>query len=447
MKKVITYGSFDLFHEGHYNLLKNARALGDYLIVGVTTEQYDARRGKLNIVDPILTRVDHIRDTGFADLVIIEDHEGQKVDDIQKYGVDIFTVGSDWRGSFEYLKDYCEVVYLERTRDISSTLLRNETHGIVRMGIAGSGRIAARQVAEARFVSGLSVAGVYNPHAGSAEAFAHRYDLGFAATDYKDFLSRVAAVYVAAPHETHVEYVRRSLEAGKHVLCEKPLALRKEDARMLAALAAEKGVVLMEAMKTAFLPGFLNLLAIAKSGRLGQIRDVEATFTKLIDLEAPSREMTPGIGGSFTELASYSLLPIVKLLGDGYSNLWFERFDDGNGLDTYAKAHFTYPGALATAKVGLGVKSEGQLLISGTLGYILVQSPWWLTDRFTVCYENLEQNEQFYTPFVGDGLRYELAAFVRSINLPEENNRFKMSMKDSIFMAGVMERFLERRAT
>lgn len=95
MKKVITYGTYDLFHQGHYNLLKRAKELGDYLIVGVTSEHFDEERGKVNVVDSVLERVENVRKTGFADEIIIEDHQGQKIEDIQKYGVDIFTVGSD----------------------------------------------------------------------------------------------------------------------------------------------------------------------------------------------------------------------------------------------------------------------------------------------------------------------------------------------------------------
>ena len=134
MKKVITYGSFDLFHEGHYRLLKRAKKLGDYLIVGVTTEHYDESRGKLNVMDSLMDRVEHVRQTGLADQIIIEDHVGQKVEDIQKYGVDIFTVGSDWIGAFDYLKQYCQVVYLERTRDVSSTMLRAKNFSLIRLG-------------------------------------------------------------------------------------------------------------------------------------------------------------------------------------------------------------------------------------------------------------------------------------------------------------------------
>src|SRR5574344_1837580 len=115
MKKVITYGTFDLFHEGHYSLLKRAKELGDYLIVGVTTEHFDEARGKVNVVDSIMDRIENVKKTGLADMIIVEDHEGQKIEDIQKYGVDIFTLGSDWVGIYDYLKSFCQVVYLDRT--------------------------------------------------------------------------------------------------------------------------------------------------------------------------------------------------------------------------------------------------------------------------------------------------------------------------------------------
>ena len=126
MKRVITYGTFDLFHEGHYRLLERAKALGDYLVVGVTTEGYDQSRGKLNVVDSLMTRIENVRKTGFADEIIIEESTGQKFRDIKKYQIDIFTVGSDWTGYFDYLKDYCEVVYLPRTPEISTTQIKNE---------------------------------------------------------------------------------------------------------------------------------------------------------------------------------------------------------------------------------------------------------------------------------------------------------------------------------
>jgi glycerol-3-phosphate cytidylyltransferase len=148
MKRVITYGTYDLLHEGHINLLRRAKALGDYLIVGVTNDSFDRERGKLNVRNNVLERVEAVKATGFVDQVIIEDYIGQKIDDILKYDVDIFAIGSDWEGKFDYLKEYCEVVYLPRTEGVSSTMLRAESETLVNIGVVGCGRIAKRFIPE-----------------------------------------------------------------------------------------------------------------------------------------------------------------------------------------------------------------------------------------------------------------------------------------------------------
>ncbi|REE84492.1 glycerol-3-phosphate cytidylyltransferase [Paenibacillus taihuensis] len=440
MKKVITYGSFDLFHEGHYKLLKRAKELGDYLIVGVTTEQYDEKRGKMNVINSLMERIENIKATGFADEIIIEDHEGQKVEDIQKYGIDIFTVGSDWKGKFEFLRQYCDVVYLERTKGISSTMIRQQNHSIIRLGIIGSGRIAARFAPEVKYVSGTNLEGVYNPRLASASKFAEQFELKFYTDQLETFFEKIDAVYIASPHNTHHEYIRQSLQSGKHVLCEKPMVLAVSQAEEVYQLAKDKGLILLEGIKTAYAPGFLQLLAIARSGRIGQIRDVEASFTKLVSGDI--RELRPEEnGGSVTELASYPLLAIIKLLGTNYTDIRFESFEDENGVDLYTKIHLKYKNALSTAKVGLGVKSEGHLLISGTQGYIYVEAPWWKTQYFEVRHEDPSQNEKFFSKFVGEGLRYELSDFISLIN-GNEKKSFKLTPRESIVIAGMLEAFL-----
>jgi len=447
MKTVITYGTFDLFHEGHKSLLRRAKELGDRLIVGVTTEQYDIQRGKMNVVDSLMRRIDSVRNCEYADEVIVEEREGQKISDIQKYEADVFVIGSDWRGKFDYLKEYCEVVYLERTKDVSSTEIREVRHGIVQLGVVGTGRIALRTMDEIRYVSGVNVAAVFNPRLESAQKFCKKFDLAHSFNNYDAFLEKVDAVYIASPHGTHYDYARRALVTGCHVLCEKPMVLKESEARELFELAERSGLVLMEAIKTAYAPGFLNLLAIAKGGRLGKIRDVEAAFTKLVSNQPGAREYDPKVGGSFTELASYSLLPIIKLLGTDYKDIRFELFKDNNGVDVYAKAHFFYNGndeCVATAKTGIGVKSEGQLLISGTNGYILVNSPWWLLKSFEVCYENVFENESFSAPFPGFGMRFEVADFIKNIAEPAARN-YKLTSEDSIAMAKIIEAFLKKR--
>lgn len=443
MKKVITYGTFDLFHEGHYKLLERAKALGDYLIVGVTTEHFDEARGKVNVVDSIMERIENVRNTGFADEIIIEDHDGQKIEDIQKYGIDIFTVGSDWIGTFDYLKQFCEVVYLERTPDISSTMIRKNRFQIVNMGIVGTGRLGPRFIAEAKYVSGVNLCCTYNPEVDADYAWDDRHDLPNYHNSYDEFLEQVEAVYIASPNETHYEYARKALESGKHVLCEKPAAFTRAEAERLYEYAKSHGLVLMEAVKTAYCPGFGQLLNVAKSGRIGQIRDVEACFTRLATIG--SRERTDArYGGSFLEFSSYTLLPAIKLLGKEYSDVHFDTLFDENGVDIYTKVSLAYTNATALAKNGVAVKSEGQLVIAGTEGYILAPSPWWLTRRFEVHYEDPGKVEVYEPTFQGEGFRYEISDFIAKINGIDKNG-YKLTAEEAIAMAGITEEFMKEK--
>lgn len=445
MKKVITYGTYDLFHEGHYNLIKRAKELGDYLIVGVTTNQYDEYRGKLNVVDSIMKRIENVKNTGLVDEIIIEDHPGQKLEDIQKYNIDVFTVGSDWTGKFDFLKEYCEVVYLERTKGISSTLKRQSNYSLVKIGIIGSGRIAHRFVPEAKYVSGAIIDGIYNPNLDSAKKLAEKFDLKFYTDNIDTLFNQVDAVYIASPHITHYDYIKKSLINGKHVLCEKPLVLEKEQAIELYSLAKEKKLILMEAIKTAYCPGFNKLLGVAKNGCIGEIKDIEACFTKLTDGDIRELKQSEK-GGSFTELGTYPLLPILKLMGTNYKDISFTSFVNEDGVDLYTKGYLEYKNAIATIKVGLGVKSEGQLIISGTKGYIYVDAPWWKTESFEIRYENSNHNEKFFYKFLDDGLRYELSDFISLIN-GCKNRDYKFTDEESIVVAEIMEKFLNREHT
>ncbi len=124
MKTVITYGTFDLFHMGHLNLLKRARQFGDRLIVGCSTDEFNAIKGKKTLI-PFEHRKAILESIRYVDMVIPEQTWEQKIDDIKKYNVDVFVIGDDWKGKFDYLRDYCEVVYLERTREVSSSYLKS----------------------------------------------------------------------------------------------------------------------------------------------------------------------------------------------------------------------------------------------------------------------------------------------------------------------------------
>lgn len=437
MKRVITYGTYDLLHQGHINLLRRAKELGDYLIVGVTSDSFDRGRGKLNVRNNVLERVEAVKATGYADEVIIEDYLGQKIDDIQKYDVDIFAVGSDWEGKFDYLNEYCQVVYLPRTEGISSTMLRAESQDMIRVGVIGSGRIAQRFVPETKVVSGAEVVAVLNPDKEKADSFSRMHNLE-AYSAFEDFIQDVDAVYIASPHLTHYEYTKQSLMAGKHVLCEIPFVLRKEQALELYRLAEDKDLVLMEASKTAYCPAFGHIVTLVKSGIIGDVVDVKASLSKMVP--PPTRELdVTQAGGAMTEHAPLTLLAIIKILGLDWKDVsFYSRME--NDVDIYTKGVLNYPHATSSFTLGIGVKTEGNLVISGTKGYIYVPAPWWLTDFFEVRYEDQTNNKKYFYSYDGEGLRYEIQEWLSMI----VNNRrscYKLRRRESVAIAEIIEKY------
>lgn len=438
MKKVITYGTYDLFHQGHYNLLKRAKDLGDYLIVGVTSDSFDRGRGKLNVRNNVLERVEAVKATGYADEVIIEDYLGQKIDDIQRYNVDIFAIGSDWKGKFDYLSEYCKVVYLPRTEGISSTILREQTEEVYRIGIVGSGRIAKRFVPESKFVNSANVTAIYDLNKESAETFGEQFGLNIFSDNFVDFLNEVDAVYVASPHLTHYDYTKMSLLAGKHVLCEIPFMLSAEQARQLYDFAESCNLVLLEASKTAYCPAFCHLLTLVKSGVIGDVVDVKTSLSKMV--VAPTRELdATQLGGAMNEYAPLNVMAIIKLLGREYEKVDFYSKKE-NGVDIYTKVNFCYPHATASMTLGIGVKTEGNMIISGTKGYVYVPAPWWLTDFFEIRYEDQTKNKKYFYSYDGDGLRYEIQEFMSMI-VNQRQSSYKLHSRESVAIAEIIEKF------
>ncbi|MBR1578189.1 MAG: Gfo/Idh/MocA family oxidoreductase [Bacteroidales bacterium] len=438
MKKVITYGTFDLFHQGHYNLLKRAKELGDWLIVGVTTDNFDLERGKMNTCNNVMERIEAVKSTGLADQIVIEEYKGQKIEDIQKYGVDIFAIGSDWTGYFDYLKEYCDVVYLPRTEGISSTQLRQE-RPVVSLGIIGTGSIASRFVPEAEVVNNVEIVSAYNPDLEECRAFCGKFGIKKTAGSLEELFSACTAVYVASPHYTHYGYVKEALLSGKHVLCETPFVFKESEAEELFSLAEEKGLVMMVALKTAYCPAFGHLVSMLKSGVIGEIVEVNASTTTLTDEKSQKLDSRLH-GGSMNENACFPLLPILKLLGTKFEDVRFYS-KMKNGVDIYTKAVFRYETAIASFQVGLGVKTEGNMVISGTKGYAYVPAPWWKTDYYEIRYEDQNKNRKYFYPFAGEGLRYEIKDFVSGI-LSREYYFSKVSKKENLCMAQIQEQFL-----
>lgn len=316
----------------------------------------------------------------------------------------------------------------------------------MRIGIIGTGRIAARFADTALTgVESIYISCVYNPREESALRFIQQHNIQACTADWDEFVDNIDAAYVASPHETHYEYSRKLLLSGKHVLCEKPAALKKEQVRELIDIAQNNQLVYMEALKTAYCPGYKALIKIAESGRIGRIVEVEAAFSRLTPLN--TREYKDDdCNGSFLEFGSYTLLPVLTLLGCEYDDVTFRTVRAQNGVDAYTKAFIEYKDEYidktAIVKTGLGAKTEGQLVVTGTNGYILAKSPWWLTKEFEVRYENPGKIERYRFGYEGTGLCYEVREFVHRI---KNNDKKTVDISDniSIAMAGVMERFTD----
>lgn len=422
MVKVITYGTYDLLHYGHIRLLQRAKALGDYLIVGVTAEDFDKSRGKINVQQSLMERVEAVRATGLADEIIIEEYEGQKIDDIRRYDIDIFTVGSDWKGKFDYLSEYCQVVYLDRTEGVSSTEIRSEQRKI-RLGLVGESSIVCKVARECGYVNGLAISGIC--------VEAPRDPLPMENSSFAELLEGSDALYIVSEPSRHYDQIRQALLANKHVLCETPLALSGEKSARLQELARQQGCVLMDAIKTAYATAYSRMLLLVKSGKIGQVVSVEATATSLKDI-ARIRENRGDIWNSICDWGPTAMLPVFQILGTDYRRKEIvSQMLDGQ-FDLFTQIQFLYDRAVATVKVAKGVKSEGELIISGTKGYVYVPAPWWKTEYFEIRYEDQNANKRYFYQLDGEGIRYELVAFLKAIQTGKDTSYISRDVSNAI---------------
>ena len=414
MTRVITYGTYDMLHQGHINLLKRARDLGDYLIVGVTSEDFDKARGKINVKQSLMERMEAVKSLGIADEVIVEEYAGQKIDDILRYNVDIFTVGSDWEGYFDYLQKWCRVIYLDRTQGISSSELRSESYK-TRLGFVADNKYAEKIIREADFVNGLSICGSFSPTDLSLCDKAGDTIPSFA--NYEDLLDCSDAISVVAKPHLHYHIIKQALETGKHVLCEPPLVLNMSQDSELRLLAREKGLILAEGIKTAYSTAYRRFVRLIQSGRIGKVLSIDATCTSKADLELKRPDDLENIWGSLYGWGSIALLPIFQLLGTNYrrKSIVTSIANGTSCFDLFTKIDFLFPNSTASIKVAKGAKSEGSLVITGTEGYGYIPAPWWKTDYYELRFEHPENNQRFFYQLDGEGIRLELVSFLRSI--------------------------------
>lgn len=412
MVKVITYGTYDLLHYGHIRLLERAKALGDYLVVGVTSDSFDLTRGKINAQQSLMERIEAVRATGLADEIIVEEYEGQKIDDIKRYDIDIFTVGSDWKGKFDYLNEYCKVIYLERTEGISSSDIRTEKREL-RIGLVGESAVLNKFYRESKYVNGVTISGLCTQ---DGEMLSEEVKALPVVSDDLDALIDVSdALYICSHPSKHYPQIRQALLAGKHVLCESPIALSALDYEELQQTASERNLMLMDSIKTAYSTAYNRMILLLKGGVIGDIMSIDAVCTSLSDLERREGKPTPCTWNSICAWGPTAMLPIFQLLGTEYTSHQITSHLIAENFDSFTKIAFVYPHAVASMKVGKGVKSEGELIVSGTKGYVYVPAPWWKTDYFEVRYENPAENKRYFYQLDGEGIRYEIVSFLKEI--------------------------------
>ena len=286
----------------------------------------------------------------------------------------------------------------------------------IRIGIVGTGDMADRFLRESRHVKNVRVVAVFNPDFNLADRFCEGRDPLYPCRSYGELLSVTDAVYVASPLPTHYGYARTALENGRHVLCEMPFTETVQEAAELLKLAAKRNLTILPALKTAYCDSFRRMIIMARSGIIGEVVDVSATVTNLL----PESTTVEFANERMLENFSYPLLTFLKLFGLKYRHLnaFFKR--EGNKM-LFTHATVEYDNAMGSFKVGIGVKSEGSLVVSGTKGYIYVPAPWWKPDYFEVRFENPADNKKFFFPYEEAGLRYEIQAL-----------RDRISRKDAI---------------
>ncbi len=408
MKKVITYGTFDLFHKGHFNILKRAKMYGDYLIVGVTGENYDIGRGKLNVHDSLATRIENVQKTGFADEIIVEEYLGQKIGDIIKYDVDSFVIGDDWKGKFDHLSRYCNMIYLERTKGISSTQIREETFDQYDIGIVCDFVDDNQIVKESKLVNGFEVKSVYCEDEKVKHEFQDKYHLENSCDEYSELLESSDIIYVRCDISKRFNYIYKALNAGKHVIYDPPATFNSNELEELMELAEQKNVILMENIKMVHIYVFNQLLWMTQGGLIGDILSFNCAISK-IDITRPNL---------FYDLSVYTLLPMLKIMGQDYEKSDFIVKKDGEDIE-FASMNFVYPNGRSIINVGNKIRVDNQLEIIGTEGTIRMKGEWWGSRNFEIHYPDSKEVQMYNTNFEGNGFKYLL----RELSTMLDNNR------------------------
>ncbi|MGG1943717.1 Gfo/Idh/MocA family oxidoreductase [Trinickia sp. NRRL B-1857] len=288
----------------------------------------------------------------------------------------------------------------------------NET-GTIDWGIVGAGRIAHRFAQGLAHVPGARIARVWSRRAESVDAFVHRHG-GQASASVDELLaSDIDAVYIATLNDTHADFARAALAAGKHVLCEKPATLNARQLEAVLETARASKRLFMEAMKPPFFPLYRKLREHLRDDPVGQVGLVRAGFAVAdVPADHPSFSLTEG-GGALLDIGIYEMFLAVDWLGAPLDVQTFGRLGQ-SGVDTFASVHCRHESGIAQIFCGLDLDGKGDALLAGPLGHVWIHEKWWNPVRATISYAGGRVVE-LNVPFEGGGLNYETAHFCELI--------------------------------
>lgn len=304
---------------------------------------------------------------------------------------------------------------MELTAGVSSSELRAEKREL-KLGLVGESTFLNKFETESQYVNGVKIVGLCTSPSLSSGLSDALKALPCVTDDYDALLKVVDAVYIISKPQDHYVQIKKALKLGKHVLCEPPIALSVDEWQELNNLAKEKNLILMDAIRTAYSTAYYRMLLLVKSGRIGTVMSIDSSCTSLRDNDLSSEALREK-WNSICTWGSNAMLPIFQLLGTKYSQKCITSHieDESIMYDNFTKIAFVYPHAVASIKVGKGVKTKGELVISGTTGYIYVPAPWWKTDYFEIRREDPAQNKHYCYQLDGEGIRYELVSFLKAI--------------------------------
>ena len=318
---------------------------------------------------------------------------------------------------------------------ISRESLLKQGEGYVKIGVIGTGSIATRFAGEVAHVQKTYIHSAYNPDEKELERYCDKFGITNDCHSVEDLLDNVDAVYIASPYQTHYQYAKMALQAGKHVLCETPFTQTYKETQELYHLAEKKGLTLVMAWKTAYCPSFVNILENINTGIIGEVVELTTTTTTLLG----SGVSTLYNNERLAENAIYGMLATIKVIGPEGKRVSSFIKKDGERI-LYCDMMMEYEDTISHIKAGTGVKSESSMVISGTKGYIYVPAPWWKPDYFEIRFENQSDNKKMYFPYEESGLRYEIKYFIDSIHLKSVEEY--ITKEEILTLARMAEKYL-----